>query len=330
MSKKKTKNSSVSNGSGSLDNNNSARHGSNSTLDDADYSVQHNESKPTVLSAGKGGAGILYIIATPIGNASDISLRALDILGQVSVLACEDTRVTSKLLARHSLKIPLITYHEHNGQAQRPAIIRRLKNGENVALVSDAGTPLVSDPGYKLVKECAEQDLEVITIPGASAVMAALVLSGLPTHRFMFVGFMPPKSGQRRKELEGLMAIPATLVFMESPHRLPASLVDMRDVLGERDASVSREITKMYEETRRGTLVELAAHYAQAGSPKGEIMIVIAPPEKSKAVDESALDELLIEALKNSSLRDAVAEITQTTGLNRTVVYKRALKLSKG
>ncbi|MBT4889744.1 MAG: 16S rRNA (cytidine(1402)-2'-O)-methyltransferase [Rhodospirillales bacterium] len=271
--------------------------------------------------------GTLYIIATPIGNASDISLRALDILGQVNVLACEDTRVTSKLLARHGIKIPLITYHEHNGEKIRPLIIKRLKKGENVALVSDAGTPLISDPGYKLVRECADFGLNLTTLPGASAVMASLVLSGLPTDRFMFVGFLPSKQGQQRTELSELTTIPATLVFMENPRRLAATLSNMHDILGNREVAVSREITKLYEETRRGKLGDLADAYKSEGPPKGEAMIVVAPPTKAATTDEATLDDMLQEALTQSSLRDAVKEITQTTKLPRHKVYQRALEI---
>jgi 16S rRNA (cytidine1402-2'-O)-methyltransferase len=274
-------------------------------------------------------SGTLYIIATPIGNASDISLRALDMLRTVHVLACEDTRVTSKLLARHGISVPLMAYHEHNGEKARPAIIRRLKNGENVALVSDAGTPLISDPGYKLVRACAQENLPVTTLPGASAVMSALVLSGLPTNRFMFAGFLPPKRGQRRHELEALAIIPATLVFMESPRRLPACLMDMCDVLGDRDAAVSREITKLYEETRRGSLTDLADIYDQEGPPKGEVMIVVSGPQKVEIVDDEALEGLLRAALQRTSLRDAVKEVALVTRLPRQKVYQQALFIDR-
>ena len=303
--------------SGSLDRNQSSRL-ENKPETNTHPSVEPGVSKPE---------GTLYIIATPIGNASDISLRALDILKQVDVLACEDTRVTSKLLARHAISVPLMTYHEHNGERIRPVIIKRLKKGETVALVSDAGTPLISDPGYKLVRACAEAGLNITTLPGASAVMASLVLSGLPTDRFMFVGFLPSKRGQQRSELEDLNAIPATLVFMESPRRLAATLANMRDILGNREAAVSREITKLYEETRRGSLSALAETYAREGPPKGEAMIVVAPPDKAASTDEATLDDLLRDALTQSSLRDAVKEITQTTQLPRHKVYQRALEI---
>ncbi len=290
-------------------------------------SEQAEISKPDTGSVSL--SGTLYIIATPIGNASDISLRALDILRNVHVLACEDTRVTSKLLARHGISVPMMAYHEHNGERARPVIIKRLKNGENVALVSDAGTPLISDPGYKLVRACAQAGLTVTTLPGASAVMSALVLSGLPTNRFMFAGFLPPKRGQRRHELDGLATIPATLVFMESPRRLPNCLADMFEVLGNRDAAVSREITKLYEETRRGSLQELCQTYALEGPPKGEVMIVVSGPQKTEAVDDETLENLLRAALQRTSLRDAVKEVALVTQLPRQKVYQHALDINR-
>ncbi|MBT3557526.1 MAG: 16S rRNA (cytidine(1402)-2'-O)-methyltransferase [Rhodospirillales bacterium] len=273
--------------------------------------------------------GTLYVVATPIGNASDITLRALDILKTVQFVACEDTRVTAKLLSIHGLKISLSPYHEHNAAKVRPAMIERLKNGDSMALVSDAGTPLVSDPGYKLVQACLEEGLHVTTLPGASAVLCALVLSGLPTDRFLFEGFLPSKSGARLNALKEIASIPATLVFMESPRRLATSLSDMATVLGDRRASVSREITKMYEETRRGTLTELSNHYVEAGAPKGEAMVVVAAPEASPALDDDAIDNMLRVALAEQSVRDAVRSVTDATGLGRQQVYQRALLLSK-
>ena len=273
--------------------------------------------------------GTLYVVATPIGNASDITLRALDILKTVQFVACEDTRVTAKLLSIHGLKTSLSAYHEHNAAKVRPAMIERLKKGDSMALVSDAGTPLVSDPGYKLVQACLEEGLHVTTLPGASAVLCALVLSGLPTDRFLFEGFLPSKSGARQNALKEIASVPATLVFMESPRRLATSLSDMATVLGDRRASVSREITKMYEETRRGTLTELSNHYIEAGAPKGEAMVVVAAPEPSPALDDDAIDNMLRVALAEQSVRDAVRSVTDATGLGRQQVYQRALLLSK-
>lgn len=271
----------------------------------------------------------LYVVATPIGNASDITLRALDILTSVQFVACEDTRMTSKLLSLHGIKVPLSPYHEHNAAKARPHMIGRLKSGDSMALVSDAGTPLVSDPGYKLVQACIDEGLSVTTLPGASAVLCALVLSGLPTDRFFFEGFMPPKSGGRKTALKELVAVPATLVFMESARRLANCLDDMVTVLGDREASVSREITKLYEETRRGALSALATHYHESGAPKGEIMIVVAGPDAKPDLDDEAVDAMLRSALENQSVRDAVRCVTEATGLPRQTIYQRALALPK-
>ena len=273
-------------------------------------------------------SGTLYIVATPIGNAGDISLRALQTLNAVNVVACEDTRVTGKLFARHGIHTSLNAYHEHNAERTRPRLIKRLKNGETVALVSDAGTPMISDPGYKLVRACIEEGIPVITLPGASSVLAALVLSGLPTDRFFFGGFLPQKKGARRALLASFAAIPSTLVLLESPRRLAASMADMAAVLGERDAAVSREITKLYEETRRGTLQELATAYAGEAAPKGEAVVVIGPPSGRAEMEEDDVDALLLAALKRTSLRDAVREITDVSGLPRQTIYQRALALN--
>ena len=280
-------------------------------------------SKPRALCAG------LYIVATPIGNARDITLRALDALRGADVIVCEDTRVTSKLLAIHAISRPLLAYHEHNADKAGPQIIERLKQGQIVALVSDAGTPLVSDPGYRLVRTCAEENLFVTHLPGPSSVLTALVLAGLPTDRFLFAGFPNNKSGKRQTELGELKAVPATLVFLESPKRLAKSLADMALILGPRNATIGRELTKKFEEVRRGTLNELAYHYQQAGSPKGEVTIVIAPP---LALDDAAtpedIDHMLGDALSTLSLKDAVAAVSAATGAVKRDVYARALALS--
>lgn len=272
-------------------------------------------------------SGTLYIVATPIGNASDISLRALHVLKTASVVACEDTRVTAKLFTRHGIHTSLSAYHEHNAEKARPQLIRRLKGGETVALVSDAGTPMISDPGYKLVRACIDEGLPVTTLPGPSSVLAALVLSGLPTDRFFFGGFLPQKKGPRRALLESFTAIPSTLVFLESPRRLAASLADMVSVLGERDVSISREITKLYEETRRGTLREMAEAYAAEDAPKGEAVVVVGPPGQRPEMEDAEINALLQAALKRASLRDAVREVTDLSGLPRQAIYQRALAL---
>ncbi|MDA1088850.1 MAG: 16S rRNA (cytidine(1402)-2'-O)-methyltransferase [Proteobacteria bacterium] len=271
----------------------------------------------------------LAVVATPIGHSRDITLRALDILEQADVIACEDTRITAKLLAIHGISRPLLAYHQHNADRMRPALIKRLKGGETVALVSDAGTPLVSDPGYKLVRACIVEGIAVTPLPGASSVMCALVVSGLPTNHFFFAGFLPQKSAARKRALQELAAIPGSLVFLESAKRLAASLADMAAVLGDRDAAMTRELTKMFEEVRRGPLGELAAHYQSAGPPKGEVTIVVAPPDQAQAMEDDELDRLLGEALKDASVRDAADTVAVISGLSRRKVYTRALALKK-
>lgn len=271
----------------------------------------------------------LYIVATPIGNARDITLRALDVLAAADLVLCEDTRVTSKLFVIHGLKSPLRPYHEHNAASERPRVMEKIRQGAAVALVSDAGTPLISDPGYKLVQALLEEELAVTTLPGASSVMAALTLAGLPTDRFFFAGFLPPKQAARRAALTELRDVQATLVFLESPRRLAACLADMEAALGTRAVSVARELTKKFEEVRRGTTIELAAHYAEAGAPKGEVVIVVGPPGEETGVGAEDLDAMLKKALDGRSLKDAVAAVTDATGLKRREVYARALDLAK-
>jgi len=268
-------------------------------------------------------------VATPIGNAADITLRALDTLKRANAIACEDTRVTGKLMGIHGITTPLVSYHEHNAAKMRPVLIGRMQAGEALALVSDAGTPLVSDPGYKLVRACVEAGVPVTALPGPSAALAGLVLSGLPSDRFLFAGFLPNKSGARRSALGELAGVPATLVFYESPQRLAESLADMADVLGPREAAMARELTKLYEEVRRGPLPELAAHYAEAGPPKGEAVVIVAPPgaeAEARAVD---VDTALREALGRLSMRDAAAEVALLTGRPKREVYARALELAR-
>ena len=268
------------------------------------------------------------IVATPIGNAADITLRALDSLRQADVIACEDTRVTGGLMARYGIATPLLAYHEHNAERMRPRLLERLRGGESIALVSDAGTPLVSDPGYKLVRAAIEAGLPVTALPGASAVMTALVLSGLPTDRFMFVGFLPSRSAARRTDLNALAGVRATLVCFESAGRLAATLADMADLLGARDAVVARELTKRFEEVRRGTLTELQAHYAATEPPKGEIVILVGPPVAVAETSDGEIDAALREAMASLSLRDAVAAVAAASDTPRRRVYARALALS--
>lgn len=272
--------------------------------------------------------GGLYLVATPIGNAADITLRALDILKRADVVACEDTRLTGKLLARHGIRARLTPYHDHNAERARPALLERLSRGNSVALVSDAGTPLLSDPGYKLVKACRDAGLTVTAAPGASAAVTALILSGLPTDRFLFAGFLPPKQAARTKVLTELASVPATLVFFESPARLAASLADMAKVLGARPAAIARELTKLYEEVRRGTLAELADHYAKSGAPKGEVVVVVGGPIAPARPQAADLDERIRQALAQESVRDAASRVAAETGLPRRDVYARALALA--
>jgi 16S rRNA (cytidine1402-2'-O)-methyltransferase len=293
--------------------------------DTADAS-KHRRRRP---GAGRPFVG-LYLVATPIGNARDVTLRALDILAAVDVIACEDTRVTGKLMTIYGIDTPLLSYREHTAERLRPQLIKRLNNGETVALVSDAGTPLVSDPGYKLVRACIEAHLPVTPVPGPSSVLAAAVISGLPMDRFLFAGFLPPRAAARRRALADLAPVPATQVFLESPRRLASSLADMADVLGDRSAAVARELTKVFEEVRRGTLVQLARHYRAEGPPKGEVTVVVAPGAPVPDISATEVERLLGIALARLSVRDAVAQVAAATGLPRSQVYDRALSLKRG
>lgn len=279
--------------------------------------------------ARKPGPG-LHVVATPIGNAGDITLRALETLRGVDAIACEDTRVTAGLLRRYGIATPLFPYHEHNAARMRPQILGRIADGQAIALVSDAGTPLISDPGYKLVREARDQGLAVYHLPGANAAITALVLSGLPSDRFLFLGFLPHKSGGRRAALEEVRGLRTTLVLYESPQRLADLLADAAAVLGPRDAVMARELTKLFEEVRRGSLTDLAAHYAAAGAPKGEVVVVIGPPDAAaEQADAADLDSLLRQALASMSLRDAAAHVATATGQPRKTVYARALELGR-
>ena len=273
--------------------------------------------------------GGLYVVATPIGNLSDISFRALETLAAAKAILAEDTRVTKILLARYGITTPLIAYHEHNAAEMRPRVLERLARGEALALVSDAGTPLVSDPGYKLVEAAVDAGHKVVPIPGASAVLAALVVAGLPTDRFFFEGFLPPKQTARRERLEVLKAIPGTLVFFESPRRTVEMLTDAHAVLGDRPAAVARELTKLFETVRRGTLSDLATQFSAEDTPKGEIVILIGPPDEGGVVqNDESIDALLRTRLATHSVKDAVTLVVQETGLPKKRVYARALALS--
>ncbi|MDH3229128.1 MAG: 16S rRNA (cytidine(1402)-2'-O)-methyltransferase [Alphaproteobacteria bacterium] len=269
----------------------------------------------------------LYLVATPIGNIRDVTLRALDVLASADILACEDTRVTAKLLRLYGISAAqTFPYHEHNAEKIRPKLLDRLRAGASVALVSDAGTPLVSDPGYKLVRDAVAAGIAVHPIPGPSAGIAALVSAGLPTDRFLFAGFPPPRQAGRVRVFKDLLRVPASLVFFESARRLAASLADMAGVFGPRPAAVARELTKLHEEVRRDTLAALAQHYGAAGPPKGEVVIVVAPPAPDAVPAD--IDALLRDALARMSLRDAAAVVSDATGAPRREVYARALALS--
>ena len=269
----------------------------------------------------------LYVVATPIGNLGDMTLRGLATLAAADVVACEDTRVTGVLLRHFAIATRLVAYHDHNAARQRPKLLAALDAGKTVALVSDAGTPLISDPGYRLVVEAQAAGHAVVPIPGASAVLAALVAAGLPTDSFLFAGFLPPKSAARVKRLRALANIPATLVFFESAQRVAAALADMTNALGgARRAVVARELTKTFETIRRGTLAELAAALGNEPPPKGEIVVVVGPPG-AEAPSAADVDSLLMSLLEDKTVSAAAAEGAALTGLPRRDLYQRALAL---
>ena len=272
----------------------------------------------------------LYVVATPIGNLRDVTFRALATLAAADAVLAEDTRVTKRLLAHYGITTPLVTYNEHSNEAVRERTILRLQEGQALALVSDAGTPLVSDPGYRLVQAAIVAGLPVTPIPGPSAVLTALVVSGLPTDRFFFEGFLPAKGGARRARLQEIAGIPGTLILYEAPHRLPEMLADAAEVLGARPAVMARELTKLYETVRRGTLRELAEAFGREGPPKGEIVVLVggwtgaAGPQA-----DAALDGRLQAALARHSIKDAAALVAAETGLPKRDVYARALALAR-
>jgi 16S rRNA (cytidine1402-2'-O)-methyltransferase len=272
-------------------------------------------------------AAALYLVATPIGNLADITIRALETLAAADIVAAEDTRVTRILLERYGIRQRPTAYHEHNAEEAGPRLVAALTEGKSVALVSDAGTPLVSDPGYRLVERALEAGAKVVPIPGPSAVLAALTVSGLPSDSFLFAGFLPAKAGQRKGRIEELRTAPATLIFFESPHRLAETLGAMAEVLGEtRRAVVARELTKAFEEIRRDTLGELAAHYREAATPKGEIVISVGPPAAEAAAVED-LDGLLMALSAEMPASKAAAEAAKMTGLAKPELYRRLIEL---
>ncbi len=279
---------------------------------------------PASLQAG------LFVVSTPIGNLRDVTLRALDVLAAVDEVLAEDTRLARRLLDAHGIKASVTPYHDHNGARRRPELIDRLTAGARLALISDAGTPLVSDPGWKLVREATEAGIAVIPIPGASAMLAGLVASALPSDRFLFAGFLPVRSAARRRAIAELASIPATLIVYETGPRLAAALDDLSEGLGSRrEAAVARELTKLFEEVRRGTLGDLAAHYAEAGPPKGEIVVLVGPPAPTGPVGEADLDAALAGALARLPTRAAAQEVATALALPRRTVYQRALTLKR-
>jgi len=281
----------------------------------------------TAIEVAKAAPG-LYLVATPIGNLGDITLRALELLAGADVIACEDTRVTRKLTERYGIATPLTPYHEHNAAEARPKLLKRLANEQAVALVSDAGTPLISDPGYKLVRAACEAGHAVTALPGASAVLAALSIGGQPTNRFFFEGFLPTKKAARKKRVAALANIPATLVMFESGSRLAAMLADLAAAFGARTVAICREMTKLHEEVKRGDLETLVREYASGAELRGEFTIVVAPPANTEEKADE-FDALLRKALMRVSVKDAVGEVAFATGRPRREVYRRALVLAK-
>ncbi|WHA43826.1 16S rRNA (cytidine(1402)-2'-O)-methyltransferase [Agrobacterium larrymoorei] len=273
----------------------------------------------------------LYLVATPIGNLGDITLRALETLASADVLACEDTRVTRVLLERYGIRNRPYAYHEHNAQEVGPKLIAALEAGKSVALVSDAGTPLVSDPGYRLGQLALEAGYRVVPIPGASAPLAALVGSGMPSDAFLFAGFLPVKDRGKRDRFAELSKIPATLIFFESPHRICASIQVAAEVLGrDRRAVVCRELTKTFEEFRRGTLGELAEYYDEDRTVKGEIVLLIEPPSYDEIPDIEDVEKLLKDLSSTMPAAKAAAEAAKLTGLPRKELYQRLLDMKDG
>ena len=280
------------------------------------------------VAAAKAASG-LHLVATPIGNLGDITLRALETLAGVDAIACEDTRITRRLTERYGIAAPLTPYHEHNAVVARPKLLQRLAQGASVALVSDAGTPLISDPGFKLVREASGAGFSVFALPGPSSVLAALMIAALPTDRFFFEGFLPHKETARRARIAELARIDATLVMFESGNRIEDSLRDLAEVMGARDAAVCRELTKLHEEVRRGALPELAQS-AGALETRGEFVVAIGPPAAAAGLmTEAELDEVLRSALQRDSLKDAVAHAVELSGRPRREIYARALELAR-
>jgi 16S rRNA (cytidine1402-2'-O)-methyltransferase len=295
--------------------------------------METDDASPTPPHPPAGTTPGLTLVATPIGNLADFSPRAQQALAEARAILCEDTRVTSRLLARHSISATLLALHDHNEESEAPRLVARLLAGENLALVSDAGTPLVSDPGFRLVRAAIAAGVTVSAIPGPNAAVMALTLSGLPPHPFLFHGFLPPKSAARAAEIgriAGMEAagLTATLIFYEAPHRVAEALTALAEGLGAgRPAAVARELTKRFEEVRRGSLAELAAHYA-AHEARGEVVLCVGPAPPPAEPTGDALDSALRAAMGRMTLRDAAAHVAEATGLPRKRVYARALELA--
>lgn len=283
--------------------------------------TQNTEARPMPLKPG------LYLVSSPIGNLRDITFRALDILSSVDLIICEDTRITGKLLNAYGFKKKMQVYNDHSTDAMREKIIQLMSDGQSVAILSDAGTPLVSDPGYKLVQSAIQSNLYVTTIPGPNAVLPALQLSGLPSDNFSFLGFLPPKTTARQKTLQKWEETPGTLLLYETGPRLLDSLIDMHQVLGNRYAAVMRELTKMYEEATRGSLSELIHYYRENGAPKGEIVVAIGPAIEQQ-ISTVSIEEQLKQALETMSVRDAAEVVAKATGKPKKTIYTLALKLA--
>jgi len=268
----------------------------------------------------------LHVVATPIGNLRDITLRALDVLGAADKVLAEDTRQTRKLMDAYDISAPLTAYHDHNAAARIPQVLGWLADGQTVALVSDAGTPLVSDPGFKLVRDALAAGYEVFPLPGASAVLAGLVKSGLPSDKFLFSGFLPPKSAARMRELEALKSVPATLIFFETGPRIKACLADMAQVFGARDVVLTRELTKRYEDARYGSFSDLLKSVAE-DPPRGEIVLLIGPPTQAERWDEARVKEGLESLIPEDGVKRASAQIAELSGWAKRDVYSLGLSL---
>jgi 16S rRNA (cytidine1402-2'-O)-methyltransferase len=299
----------------------------NTTEDQTQPSARTFSVGSHIMTAPKAAPG-LHLVATPIGNLGDITLRALETLAGVDVIACEDTRITRRLTERYAITALLKPYHEHNAALARPKILERLAQGASIALVSDAGTPLISDPGFKLVREVCAAGHQVIALPGPSSVLAALAVAALPTDRFFFEGFLPSKETARRSRLAELARIDATLVMFESGNRVQDTLADLADLMGDRDAAICREMTKLHEDIRRAPVSQLALA-ANTLETRGEFVLVIGPPAGAQIMAEDELDDLLRTQLQHGSVKDAVAHAVELSGWPRREIYARALELAK-